>query len=407
MSLLLLTLLGSTWQAWRYSRAPADPDFGLFALKALTGTRLADVVDCKSPAIHLWYGLLARLVGRDVDRVRLAHTLAVGAGGALLAYHLAGPWAALAFAVLVNSGWLMAYHGNVGQVPAVLLLAALGGTEPWLACSAAVLAALWEPKLGPSMVLLAGLRGWWAVGLMWAIGLAFAAMLLRVFAPAVFAWLVEWNLTIPGRMHARRVKERLYRERMPWYTSQPVLLLAPWLAGALLARPEWDYWLPLAVYLALVAYGQVVRGVHLFPVAAWVALSGIEPAWVAALAAADWLSAALYLPDLWLRFYGVLKASNDAARSVGLWLRGKPGTLFVNGMEAQVYAYAGKPCGWGLTEQVEMREVAHERRALMRARWSAAPADWVVIGRYPGVKFRPAGYTLAAEFGPMQIYQRV
>lgn len=406
MSLLLLTLLGSAWVARQYARQPSDPDFGLFALAALTGTRLADIVDCKSPAIHLWYMALARLVGRDEYRVRLAHQLAVSWGGALLAWGLTGSGAAaLAFATIAQSGWLMAFHGNVGQLPAVLLLPALLAGNVWVACAAAVAVVFIEPKLGPSMALIGLLRGWWAPGLA---SVAVLALVWLALPRSARALLIEWVLTIPGRMHARRVKERLYGEWMPWYVSQPLVMVLPWLAGALLARPDWRYWLPLALYAALVAYGRAVRGVHFFPAAAWVAGAGIAPEWALALAATDWASAGLYLPSLWLRFYGSLKASCDAAEAAGKWLRDKPGSLWVNGMETQVYVYAGKPCRWGMTEQLEVRiEIAPERRRLMQERWKAGPADWVVIGRHPGVKFRPTGYRLAREFGPMQVYKRV
>lgn len=407
MYLLLLTLSSSVWVAWQYAKIPSDPDFGLFALRGLTGTKLGEVVDCKSPGVHLWYWLLAVVSGRDERRVRFLHSLIVSWTGALLAYGLTGNgWAALAMATLLQSGWLMAFHGNVDQIPAVLWLVVIAAPSPWLAAGVALLAVAFEPKLIFSMLGASVLGGWWLELLpLMALG-GLACLALWKFWPDTWAWVWEWGWVIPGRMHARRVKEHLYKFFMPWFTSQSALFLLPWLAGAILARPDWRYWLPLALYLGLVAYGRVVRNLHLFPVAAYVALSGISPEWVITLAATDWISAGLYLPDIWLRHYGALRESCNSAEAVGRWLKDKPGTLWVNGIETQIHIYAGKPAPFGMTEQVEMREVATERRELFRERFKECPPDWVVIGTHPGLKFRPTGYSLIGSIESFQVYHK-
>jgi len=123
---LFLLLLVDLFYAWRYAGITIDPDFAMFNFASFTGSWYGrDFVDCKSPAIHIWYWILAKIVGVDIIRIRILHTFLIGLPGVIF-YILTGNfWCALAFIVIVNSGWLYAFHGNVGQQAAGYILLAL------------------------------------------------------------------------------------------------------------------------------------------------------------------------------------------------------------------------------------------------------------------------------------------
>ena len=109
--LVLLTL----FYAWRYAGMVIDPDWAMFNLQAFTGSRYGkDFVDCKTPAIHWWYYGIAKVVGADIWKVRFLHHTLIGLGCVAL-YFLTGFWSALTLLILVQSAWLLAFHGNVGQ----------------------------------------------------------------------------------------------------------------------------------------------------------------------------------------------------------------------------------------------------------------------------------------------------
>ena len=125
MWLLLLLIVLDLYYAWRYAPLDIDPDFALFALTGQTGAWYGrDYVDCKSPLVHIWFWLLSKLWG-SVYGVRFLHYALIGVPGMIYAW-LTGDWAGgLAFIVLVHSGHLFSFHGNVGDIPAGLILLAL------------------------------------------------------------------------------------------------------------------------------------------------------------------------------------------------------------------------------------------------------------------------------------------
>jgi len=402
--ILAVYALIAYYYADRYSKSDIDPDWAMFNLAGFTGSIYGrDFVDCKSPLVHGLYWLIAKVVGKDVRRVKLAYHLIVSAFGS--AYILASQDVAGGFAylVLVNSGWLYAFHGNVGAVAAGCFLLVLSGPSPWAAASLALAATLYEPKLIITFALLVGLKGWSVqAGAFSAIGIGVIAC-LYILRRDWFYWLMEANITIPSRM--TKARKGLY----PWvsqYTANVFLYLMPWTIAAVWARPHLLYWLPPLAYFLLTGMGRVIRPNHLIPLVPWIAASGIQPEWVLALAATDWVSSGLYLGNIWFRFYPGLAQRVVEAKMIGQWLKDKPGTLWVNSLHSEVYIYAQKPVRYGLAEQVEIREVAEERREAMREAWGRRPADWVVMGPDPGVNFSGAGYAEVRRSDMFRIFQK-
>jgi hypothetical protein len=401
-SLLLL----SVFYAWRYARTTIDPDFAMFNLAAFSGSIYGrDFADCKMPTIHAWYWLLAKIVGVDIWRVRCLHTVLVSLPGVAF-YLLTGNfWSALAFIVFVNSGFLYAFHGNVGQQAAGLILLALVIQNGWVAVFLLAIAVAFEPKLAPAIVLLIVLKEWYAPAIALAICAGLMILFLRMVLPKVWGWLVEANITIPKRMTKRRLRDWSWDVIVPYYTSTGFLYSFPWLAAGMIYNPDWRYWLPPLVFVAFLFLGVAVRSIHMLPLAGWVAAAGIAPLAVIVLVLVDWLSSAFYFGDLWLRFYPGLRAMNSQAREVGEYLRDKPGTLWVADIHSAVYIYARKKVQYGLAEQIEIRENAYERRAVMLEGWKKNPPDWVVTGPEMEVKFKGDGYKNVANCGNMGIWK--
>lgn len=400
MDRLLLALL-SLYMAWRFCKMTIDPDWALFNMAAFTGAWWGrDFVDCKMPTIHLWYYAIAKLVGTNVVRIRFVHHLLVSAPGVII-----GGWAGLAFIVMVNSGWLIAFHGNVGQQPAGAILLALYWNNPWLSTALVFLAIAFEPKL-VTVLLVPILSGWWLpllAGLAISAGLALA---IRILYPVVWGWLVEANLVITKRMAQQRWKN-IRRGGDPTLTSmQGILYVMPWTVLAVYTNPDWRYWLPAAAYIALSLAGGVMRSNHVLVLAPWIAL--VLP-WQGAIALfiSDWVSGFAYIGNLWGRFYHGLMVANMEAQVEGNFLKGKPGTLWVNGIHSAVYIHAGKPPFGGMTEQIEIRDQARERRLAWRSAWKKEPPYWVVQAAGPGWDFTPIGYHLEASTDQSKIYRRL
>ena len=137
MWLLILPLLWSSYVVWRYSREPLDPDQALFMVWGFTGAPYGKgFVDTKTPGIHLWYLLLTKIVGRSVPRVKFLHHFILGATGSTIIFLYTGNiWSSLAWAILINSGWLFAFHGNVGAIATLLAIPAILEVDPWIGCS--------------------------------------------------------------------------------------------------------------------------------------------------------------------------------------------------------------------------------------------------------------------------------
>ena len=402
MPIVLLLLAISLYYGWRYSQTEVDPDWSMFNLQAFTGSRYGrDFADCKTPAIHYWYYLLAKIVGADVRRVKFAHHFLLGSVGIILYLTTGNLYASLAYTILINSGWLLAFHGNVGQHPAAFIAIALVAPSPLIAAPMLLLAVLWEPKLLLSIVAFVLIKGWWWTGL--AIPPAVAFYL--VFRNA--EWFKQWwesSVTIPLRMSkARKLADFPY---MPWFTANVTLYLLPWLFAAGYSKPDLWYWLPAAMFLMVTLAGKVVRQNHLIPLVAWVAMANISPVVVIALVITDLVSAGGYWKENWERFYGFIAEIHPEVRNVGEWLRDKPGVVWVNSLHSGVYIHARKPVPFGLCEQIEIREAAHERREEMKRRFKENPPDWVVVGNSPGIKFLENGYRKVAQAGETVIYKK-
>ena len=405
MLAILLLLSISAWYGWRYSKTDIDPDWAMFNLGGFTGSKYGrDFADCKTAGVHLWYLMLVKIVGKSVPRVKFIHHALLGMAG-IGVYLLSGSfWNGLAFTVLINSGWLLAFHGNVGQVPAALI--ALSFTlPPWMAIILWALTVFYEPKLILTFLLMFLFKSWWVE---WPTLLALlcGGGLIMAYLALTKQWKGWWesSVTIPGRMaKARKIYSYPW---VPWFTASGFLYLLPWAALAVAAKPDVRYWLPAAAYLIFSGMGKVLRPNHFIPLVAWIAGAGIAPWMVLMLCVVDWTSAGFYLGDIWGRFYLGLRDLNQEAQRAGEWLKDKAGSIWVNGIHTGIYIYAQKPVNYGLAEQIEIREVAHERRAEMVKRWKSDPPAWVVMTQGAGVKFNATGYVRAERFGSTEIWRK-
>lgn len=391
---LLLCL--SAFLAWRYSKTSVDPDWAYFNLYAFTGSLYGrDFADCKTPGVHIWYWLLAKVAGLHVERIKFLNHFLVGVAGVLLLPNFP---AALAYTLLVNSGWLLAFHGNVGQVPAALIVLAFVA-NPLAASMLWLFATFYEPKLAPSFLAVAVIQGW-----VWLIlpALLCLGVLIVYRNSQWFKWLWESSVIIPARIGTTRNQETWF----PWFTSNPVLYVLPWVMLGVYYKPDFLFWLPPLLYVVFVALGKAIRSNHLIPLVPWFAMADIPMVFVVGLVVMDMISSGFYFGDLWLRYYPALAKINDEAKTTGEWLRDKAGTLYVNSIQSAVYVYARKPLSLGMTEQIEIREVAKERRERMAKRWRETPPDWVVCGDVPGIVFKPIGYQKVASVGENMVYKK-
>lgn len=397
--ILLLSL--AVYYALRYSKTSVDPDWAMFNLMGFTGARYGkDFLDCKSPMIHYWYWAIVKLVGRSVPRVKFVHHLLVSLPGIIV-----GGWSGAAFIVLVNSGWLFGFHGNVGQPAAGAIFLALNFQHPWLSTGLIFWALSFEPKLIFTLFYPL-LRGWHFPLFILSSLVGAAAIAARFFFPEYWAHLVEANLTIPKRMVDFR--EKLARSGVD-FLHTPAMGLAyvlPWLIFSVQQNRDWIYWFPLAAYFLLMIRGIAVRSNHYLPLAAWIAPGLSQAQFVIPLLLVEAFSGIFYIGDIWRRFYPGLRDMNLDAQEVGKWLRDKPGRLWVNGIHTGVYIYAQKPPFGGMTEQIEIRENAQERRDSFRRAFKGDPPEWVVIGQSPGIDFSPTGYDLVARSNSSLIYRR-
>ena len=403
---ILLLLLVSAFVAWRYSKSEIDPDWALFNMAAFTESWYGrDFADCKPPAIHLWYWAIAKIVGVNIQRVRFTHHFLIGALGGVLAVALTGDfWAGLAFTVLVNSAWLYAFHGNVGQPPAVLLLLAIAAPSPWIAAMAMGIACFFEPKLIASLVAMVFIKAWYPQALIYGI----IALVLWFLLPVDWRkWTWEGSFTIPRLMGKQRVEKKLYGW-VPWFTAETMLYILPWLYAGVYYKPDIIYWIPAFLYLIMVGYSKAMRQNHMLPLAAWIALAGMPWIAVCALVALEWISAGFYIGDIWKRHYGALWRDNIDVREMGAFLKEQNGTLWVNDYHPGLYVYSGKKCTWKLTEQAEMNTVLVDRREQMKELFMEHPPDLIVQGKKCGARFDPTGYRTIAKHrsGNYEVFRR-
>lgn len=402
--LTLLMLSVSAFYAWRYSKTNLDPDAAMFMLEGFTGSWYGrDYVDCKTPLVHLLFYGIVKATGKNITKVKLVYHMLVSLT-AILYYLFTGDFVGgLAALVLINSGWLLAFHGNVGAVAAGLILLALGA-QAWVGTALFLLAVLYEPKLVLSFLAVVILNGWYLPTLAFAIVGMITALLVYRFYPQVWQWLVEANITIPARMSRNR--KGLY----PWapvYTSFGFLYLMPWILLGVIAKPDLVYWTPPILFLILTGAGRVIRPNHLLPVIPWVVLAGIPPVQVFAMIMADWISAGLYLGDIWARFYGGLSERLSYSKLVGEWLKDQKGTVWINSLSCELFIHSQKPILYGVNEQIEINEAVLERRTEFLKRWKANPPDWVVQEQgYGVIAFSGTGYKLINQAGSFLIYKK-
>ena len=394
--------------SWRYSKLTIGPDFAYFNLWSLTGARYGrDFPDCKTPLIHLWFLGISKVVGKSTARILFAHHLLLGLGASSVLFFGATFWQALALVMLVNSGWLLAFHGNVGQHPAIFLVLALL-TDGWVAAVFIVMATVWNVKLAPTALVMGLINGyWWQAGIVYCILLIIIIVsILAARKPEVLRWLIESVWIIPQRIQKLRTAKQWY----PWappFTSRALLYILPWVFAGVYSKPELLYWLPAIVFVILSAWGKVIRPNHLLPLVAWIAIADIPPLMVVTLVAIDIISGGLYLPDLWERFYNPgFSYQLENLREVGERLYLEPGTLWVNGIGTSVYAYAQKPPTFGMVEQIEIREVSPERRKIMQQAWFLYPPDWVVETPTPMIDFDHRGYLPVGQYGEVKVWRR-
>lgn len=399
----LLTL--NIYIAWRYSKMPVESDFGIFAMWGMTGAVYGrDFVDCKSPGVHIWLMLLAK-IKRDIKVVRLSHFILTGLPS-IVYYAFTKDYAgALAFLILIHSGWLYAFHGNVGDIPAGLIFLALVTGNPWLFMALLIVATLYEPKLivATGLMTLIKVQTVWLPTVVYGAVIGAGAYLLWRYRRSAWDVLVESAYTIPKRMISSR--KGLYKF-MPSYTANPVMYILPWLFAGVYSKPEILYWLPAIVLIAFQFLGKVIRPNHLLPLAAWVAAAGIRPEIVFALATTDLLSAGLYIGNIWARFYPYLDAITRDAKQIGEWLKDKPGILWVNSMWAQIYMYANKKPHYGMMEIIEVSEVATERRNAMVELIKQHPPDWIVTDETARVGYDYGKYRNVAKVNNFVVYKR-
>lgn len=399
----LLTL--NIYIAWRYSKMPVESDFGIFAMWGMTGAVYGrDFVDCKSPGVHIWLMLLAK-IKRDIKVVRLSHFILTGLPS-IVYYAFTRDYAgALAFLILIHSGWLYAFHGNVGDIPAGLIFLALITGNPWLFVALLVVATFYEPKLvvATGLMILIKIQTVWLPTLVYGMVIGALVSILYLKFRQVFDWIVESSYTIPKRMISSR--KGLYKF-MPSFTSIPFMYILPWLFAGIYSKPELLYWLPAIIMIAFQFVGKVIRPNHLLPLAAWVAAAGIRPEIVFALATTDLLSAGLYIGNIWARFYPGLDAITRNAKQIGEWLKDKPGILWVNSMWAQIYLYANKKPQYGMMEVVEVNSVAKERSQLMIEKLVTSPPDWIVTDETARVGYDYKRYRNVAKVNNFVVYKR-
>ena len=397
--LLLLNIFLSV----RYAKLDVDPDFAAFTMWGITGAKYGkDFVDCKTPLVHLWFLLLSR-IKCQIEALRGIHVFVTGLP-ALIYFAFTKDFAgALAFLVLVHSGWLLSFHGNIGDLPAGMIFIALFTPNPWLKVALLILATLYEPKLIVATGAVVVIGAYWLPGLVLSGVVGVALFCIWYFRHDVWEWVVESSFTIPYRM--TKYRKGLYKW-FPIATSIALLYITPWIIAGIFSRPDILYWTPPLLYVVLSFMGKIVRQNHFIPVIPWIALSGIKPEIVYALAVTDFLSAGFYFGDIWVRFYVGLAGLIKEAKSVGLWLRDKPGVLWVNTMHVEIYTVAKKKPAYGMMELVEVNHVAKERRSKMLRRIGATPPDWIVVANDTNIEYDYSPYSVVAKTLNFLVYKR-
>jgi hypothetical protein len=187
----------------------------------------------------------------------------------------------------------------------------------------------------------------------------------------------------------------------------------PWLfiGATSLTAITTPFWIPAGIFLAITFAGVAVRPNHFIPLIGWIVgamATGYVPLQpVVILIVVDWVSGGFYLGDIWLRFYNGLRDLNYEARDIGLWLSDHPGSLWVADIHSGIYIYSRKAVNYGMAEQIEIRENAHERREEMVKQIEAMPPDFIVTGgsHAPNLQLGVSGYEKIAEGRAYSILQ--
>jgi hypothetical protein len=399
---LLLFVGINLFYTWRYAGLNIDPDFALFNMAGQVGSWYGkDFVDCKSPLVHFWFWLLSK-VWPSVYGVRFLHHFITGVPGIIYTLITGDIWGGLAFIVMIHSGFLYAFHGNVGDIPAGLILIALAVGNPWIAVGLFCLAVLYEPKLIVAFLPWVALYGfWWQAGAALGLGLV-AALAIWYFKHPWWEILMEANIIIPKRMAKRR--KGVYRW-MPQFTAMAVLYLGAWVVASTFDGVDLFYFIPALIYFLFNFLGSVVRPNHLLPLVGFISASGIPPALVVGLSVVDFAAAGFYFGDIWFRFYPGLRDVIQASKQAGEYLKDRDGTLWVSSMFSEIYIWAKKPILYGMTEQIEISQVANERRKIVRTRLANNPPRYIVEEPGYGLGFDKAGYKPIAKNDYFIVYE--
>lgn len=411
MQLLLLIAI-PIYHSWRLCKTTADADWAMFNLAAFTGSWYGrDFADCKTPGIHLYYWLIAKLVGADVKRVKFVDHMITAAPG-IIYYLLTNDfYVALVYVAIVNSPHFQSFAGNIGHLAAMLIMLTLTTNDPTIASLFLLATIFVEPKYLPAGIAMAIIGGWWQTiplifaGLLTAAGIVAMISKLTVYSfKEILEWIIESSITIPVKMSKYR---KDLAQWMPWWTAEVLLFVLPWVVAAAAARPDLLFWMPAILYVAFICLGFTIRPYHLLPIVPFIAAAGIQPETVWMLASIEFLTAGFYLGDIWARHYRFYASVVKSAKDVGEWLKDKPGMIWVNGMHTHIYIYARKKVPYGLAEQIEINDVVPGRRKLMKEEWKKDPPKWVVVTDNQKVRFEPNGYSLEAEAPSIAVYKKV
>jgi hypothetical protein len=401
---MLSLLLISSYLSWRHSKTETDPDWAMFNLAGFTGSWYGrDFADCKTPGIHIWYWLLCKTVGKSEVRVKFANHFLIGIVG-MVFYQATGQFIpALIYTVMINSAWLWVFTGNVTQLPAALIFLSFATKDRWMGAFLWTSALAIEPKLLLTWIAQVIIKQWMPEAgqciMIYLAGISLAGITNHSIIP----WIIEGSVTIPWRMAKSR--NGLYRW-MPWWTATVMLYILPWIGFGWVTRPDPLYWLPIALYVAFISLGKVIRPHHLLPLVPFIAMAGIPTPTAAILLFTELFAAGFLLDNIFARHYVTWVDLVRDACATGDWLRDKPGTLWVNGMHTEIYIHARKPVPFGLCEQIEINTQTHERRKIMEDEWRRHPPDWVVLTEHAVIQFAPNGYNLIAQSAYNKIYKK-
>jgi hypothetical protein len=398
--------------AWRLSKVVADPDWAVFNLPGMVGSHYGkDFVDCKTPAIHYTNWLITKIFGKTVPRTKFGYHLVVSLLGVMYFAITKDFVGAFVYIIMINSGWLLAFHGNVTAIPAGLIMLALGSHNAYMIAGFMLLAILYEPKLVP--VALAFIPYWgWTYALYFGIGVTLICVCLgitRLVNKQLFDWLVESSVLIPMRMLRDR-NGWLYKVWLPSFTATGYLYILPWIMVALLSNRSLTFWLPAMVYAVSIGIGKVVRANHLQPLVAWIAASGISPLAAIVMATVDFISNGFYFGDYFMRNYMGIYGRVNEAKEIGEKMAEKEGTLWVNCLDTEIYIYAGKPVPYGMAEVIEASTEANlDRINRVSELWNKDRPRWVVTtDEGQRVIFNTGGYRMYGKSasGLFTVYER-